>query len=196
VLSSFCFVHKSSQVGSYREQRVDLDENLILFEQAKIVNFDTYYKSYVHRAQKKKYEFKLSFDEFMSIAKQQCYICGLKSLPDKCNGVDRYNNKIGYTLENCKSACKTCNYLKYTFDYDIFMRKVKLIVTKLYNLANGEDVSQYVEESTEESDEESDDSSSISDDYVESTNNASLNTDYDSSDDINDDYNGIVQNIC
>ena len=39
-----------------------------------------------------------------------CYYCG--KFPNKVNGIDRVNNSVGYTYDNCVPCCKRCNYLK------------------------------------------------------------------------------------
>lgn len=39
----------------------------------------------------------------------------------KYNGVDRKDNSIGYTIDNCVTACKLCNYAKKAMSYDNFI---------------------------------------------------------------------------
>lgn len=83
------------------------------------------FKTYKDAAKNRNLEFDLSFDEFIKITSDQCYYCGI--MPYKkvrngrkikfngdyiYNGIDRVNNLIGYTIENCVSCCETCNRAK------------------------------------------------------------------------------------
>ena len=43
------------------------------------------------------------------------------------NGIDRLNNEVGYTLENCVSACKICNWMKSYLTKDDFLRHIAKI---------------------------------------------------------------------
>lgn len=58
---------------------------------------------------------------FYKIIESDCYYCG--AAPYRvtassghgeyvCNGLDRVDNSLGYTLENCVSACGVCNHAK------------------------------------------------------------------------------------
>lgn len=87
------------------------------------------YYQYKKKADKKGYEFNLTFEEFISLTKQNCYYCDkqpqqvFKSKKSKYlyNGVDRKNNYLGYTKNNCVSCCSTCNYAKRTQQHDAFV---------------------------------------------------------------------------
>lgn len=60
--------------------------------------------------------------QFYNIAKNSCAYCGaepIEKTPPKewqkttfLNGVDRINNAIGYTIENCAPCCEQCNWAK------------------------------------------------------------------------------------
>ncbi len=74
----------------------------------------------------------ISFDDFYELSQQNCYYCGvapnnLQNAPlcDKkssltarengdfiYNGLDRMDNTLGHTKENCVPCCKYCNYAK------------------------------------------------------------------------------------
>ena len=47
----------------------------------------------------------------------------------KRNGLDRKNNKFGYSKENCITSCGICNRMKMDLDYDIFWLKLKKYMT-------------------------------------------------------------------
>ena len=85
------------------------------------------YKNYKKSANKRGYSFELDKEEFEKLIKQQCQYCGkLESMTWKSNkkviiddvykynGVDRVNNRLGYTSSNCVSCCDICNNSKST----------------------------------------------------------------------------------
>jgi hypothetical protein len=79
------------------------------------------------------YSFHLTDEEFYKIVKQNCTYCGTK--PNSSineGGIDRSDNKIGYTVENAVSCCTICNFIKQNITLDIFREKIKLIATKWY----------------------------------------------------------------
>lgn len=95
------------------------------------------YSTYKINARKRGYEFKISKKEAIDIFKKDCYYCGSipSSISKKCaipffyNGIDRKDNSIGYTLENCLPCCARCNKSKMILSYDDFLE----MVTKIYN---------------------------------------------------------------
>ena len=91
------------------------------------------YVDYKQNAKKRNYDFLLSEDDFNDIILNQCYICGKINRYDKNNklihhnGIDRFDNTIGYVKENCRSCCSVCNYIKKNYKYDNLMFKIKNI---------------------------------------------------------------------
>lgn len=81
------------------------------------------YNSYLNSAKKRSLEFQLTYEEFGKIINQDCYICGKKNDTFHKNGIDRINNKIGYTPCNSKACCRECNFMKSTLTYDNFIDK-------------------------------------------------------------------------
>jgi 5-methylcytosine-specific restriction endonuclease McrA len=85
-----------------------------------------FFQDYRYGAQSRNYSFKLSLKEFTKIVNQDCYYCGLK--PEQryrkfkfiANGIDRLNNKKGYTKTNCVSCCSICNKAKSTMELSDF----------------------------------------------------------------------------
>lgn len=89
-----------------------------------------FYK-YKKSAEKRNLHFALNFDDFIKTVQQNCYYCG-KAPQQKLkhpdfrksfvfNGLDRSNNKEGYTTNNVKPCCKDCNYLKWDRNEDEFI---------------------------------------------------------------------------
>ena len=97
---------------------------------------------YKRRAIRKQLEFSLTNDEFNQLTLQECYICGKKSTRTHKNGVDRYDNTSGYTLDNCRSCCGECNYMKCEYSYDDLFDKLKLIYN--YKPVTEQDVSENI----------------------------------------------------
>lgn len=98
------------------------------------------YRNYKRAAIARSLCFDLSFNEFFSIVKRNCYYCGQAPTEypsDKHNkiskevfvrnGVDRKNNSIGYTTENCVASCSICNRAKMTLDEKPFVEWVSKV---------------------------------------------------------------------
>lgn len=99
--------------------------------------FNELFCRYKYSAKKKGHEFNLSKDDFRNITKMNCYYCNTapsKSLKNPVlngeyvyNGIDRKNNKEGYTAENSLPCCHDCNFLKRDIEYQEFITLVKKI---------------------------------------------------------------------
>jgi hypothetical protein len=59
----------------------------------------------------------LTPEEKTRIRERPCYIC--KKTPSK--GIDRFDSKLPYTLENSKPCCFRCNMMKKDFGYEDFL---------------------------------------------------------------------------
>jgi len=91
------------------------------------------YSRYEKSARARKLLFEISIEEFASIISLNCYYCGQppssgvhehgKSFNGNIlyNGIDRFDNFIGYTLSNCVPCCSLCNYAKRDLDYSQFI---------------------------------------------------------------------------
>lgn len=83
--------------------------------------------------------FEIEFSDFHKLIKSNCYLCGSpptgKFKRSESNafitftGLDRVDNKLGYTLENCKPACKTCNFMKSDLEPKTFKNQIRKIFT-------------------------------------------------------------------
>lgn len=73
-------------------------------------------------------------DFFKLVSSPKCYWCGQTELKNyefknggvrpKLLGIDRKDNSLGYTLDNCVPSCSVCNYMKNTFAEKLFLNKV------------------------------------------------------------------------
>jgi len=77
-------------------------------------------------------EFTLTEEDFASIIQQPCYLCGLSNK----SGIDRFQNSIGYRLENCRPCCGHCNLMKKDMDYKILMEKAASISQRYLTLVD------------------------------------------------------------
>lgn len=87
------------------------------------------YKTYSKSANSRNIKFELSEDDFSNIIKKSCYLCGLETSDNNTNGIDRFENLRGYTLDNSRSCCGHCNILK----KDLLYSKIIEISEKISN---------------------------------------------------------------
>ena len=84
-------------------------------------------------------EFSLTVEDFERISQKNCYYCGSlpeprlmqRLTPTHCNGLDRVDNKKGYTLDNVVPCCAACNRFKSSTDYDTFITRIRKIYEHL-----------------------------------------------------------------
>lgn len=69
----------------------------------------------------RRFEFELSFGEFMKMNREPCTYCGAKYREYNvrgrklyCNGIDRIDSDKSYTLDNIVTCCRICNRAKNT----------------------------------------------------------------------------------
>jgi hypothetical protein len=102
---------------------------------------DTLHKSLLRRysrdARTRNFKFALSLAKFKELTQQPCFYCN--ALPNQkhtntgClgqivyNGIDRLDNKKGYTSANCVPCCKQCNWAKRDLSYTEFINWVQKI---------------------------------------------------------------------
>jgi len=99
------------------------------------------FQIYANGAQRNNRAFEFNEEEFLKITSLNCFYCGIPprqiQKPAKgssthykpeCwyyyNGIDRIDNNLGYTLDNCVPCCAKCNYLKSHRNYYKFMTQV------------------------------------------------------------------------
>jgi hypothetical protein len=98
------------------------------------------FNSLVRSAAKRRYNVAITEDDWFNIVYHDCYICGKSPNYDisdltqiHFNGVDRYDNGIGYTVDNSRACCNTCNRLKRNYTYESFIAKL----LQIYNVSRG-----------------------------------------------------------
>jgi len=71
------------------------------------------YIHYRHRSKHQiKKDFDISFEDFVLIVKQPCAYCKAISPERRCHGLDRVDNREGYTYGNVVPCCCICNLAK------------------------------------------------------------------------------------
>jgi hypothetical protein len=73
----------------------------------------------------------LNEDELRELFESHCFFCGAAPPEDKSWGIDRLQNKLGYTYDNCVPCCQVCNFAKGANDLHDFLNRVKLITERL-----------------------------------------------------------------
>jgi hypothetical protein len=121
-LDSATFIKRIRHIHSFSKNQ-EIQTHPECFPDAKCVS----YASYRSRAEKKELEFAITHDDYKSIILQDCYLCGKKSTETNTNGVDRVDNTVGYTIDNCKACCKECNHMKNNHILDAFTEKIERI---------------------------------------------------------------------
>lgn len=87
-------------------------------------------------------EFKLSFDEFLKLSRENCYYCNVAPQERKvhnhgramilvCNGIDRVDSNGNYDSNNTVSCCHQCNISKYILTQPEFYNWVSRVYTNL-----------------------------------------------------------------
>ena len=97
------------------------------FKNETFKNIISYYKDYIKSATKRGFVMTLDFDKFSILVTTACYYCGHLNL-EETNGIDRVDNTVGYTNDNCVSCCWTCNRMKHTYNKEFFLEKCAIIL--------------------------------------------------------------------
>lgn len=111
---------------------------------------------YKKNAESRGYSFNLSREHFTTISQMNCFYCGTEPA-NKCapyassykksllgqeakehasftyNGIDRRNNNLGYSLDNCVACCKICNFAKNTMSENEFISWINKVYTHVRN---------------------------------------------------------------
>ena len=91
-------------------------------------HLDSYYKIHIEKSRSRGHgDFQIDFKTFTGLVQQPCHYC--KEIKEnEVNGIDRVNNSIGYTKENCVPACWKCNRMKHFYHPTFFLTKCKIMI--------------------------------------------------------------------
>ena len=111
----------------------------LLSKEPGVAAFNKLYQTYKLQARRRDYKFDLTKEQFHTISSQDCHYCG--KLPSQVtsspvgdyiyNGLDRKDNLLGYTLDNCLPCCADCNRAKLELSYEEFLTLVERIYINL-----------------------------------------------------------------
>lgn len=107
---------------------------------------------YKGSAKKRNIELLLDKEQFISFIFNDCYYCGEKPYTliksnnkynkqwaDLCsvyyNGIDRVDNNLGYSINNCVTCCQKCNAAKSNMKVEQFFKMIKNIYER--HIKNG-----------------------------------------------------------
>ena len=126
---------KSCKICRDDNKRQDLKRDKEHRNELARTNIYEKYRGYQKACDERCLDFRLTFDEFISIVNNDCEYCGYKNT-NFVNGIDRKSSSVGYILENCAACCKMCNYMKGSLSVDVFIKRVEHILTN-QNKING-----------------------------------------------------------
>ena len=89
-------------------------------------NMKSQYTMYFKSSLKRNKEFLINFEDFCEIITKPCHYCN-DIIEGETNGIDRLNNDIDYTLENCVPCCEICNRMKHFYHPTFFVEKARII---------------------------------------------------------------------
>jgi hypothetical protein len=86
------------------------------------------YHQYKKSAKKRNLVFELTENDCLPYYNTKCYYCGgdIKGI-----GIDRVDNKRGYTFDNIVPCCSNCNFMKHALSKDEFLQHIKNIIKHL-----------------------------------------------------------------
>lgn len=103
-------------------------------------NRNLLYRNNKSQAKRRGISFNLTIDQAEIFFQGDCYYCGAKSSNvanyKKTNGayiysgIDRVDNSLGYTVDNCVSCCKNCNKSKSDATKNIILRAAQFLLNK------------------------------------------------------------------
>jgi hypothetical protein len=100
--------------------------------------FNKLYSNYKTKAIKRKKQFSLTMPQLEKLVKENCFYCGCepsqilrrpksKKIQIIYNGIDRKDPNKGYSIDNCVTACKYCNYIKSNSTTEEFLARIERI---------------------------------------------------------------------
>ena len=94
------------------------------------------FSNYKKRAKKKQIKLKLTKKQFEEITSKPCHYCGGFSR-NNFVGLDRVDLHSNYDLDNVLPSCSMCNYMRWIYEQEVFLRHVKKIYEYMSLSSNG-----------------------------------------------------------
>ncbi|ABT15061.1 hypothetical protein NY2A_B662R [Paramecium bursaria Chlorella virus NY2A] len=92
------------------------------------------YTSYMSYKSRTKRDLEITKEQYDTLREGECSYCGRDSVDGHTNGIDRVNNDVGYTVENCVSCCGDCNFAKRSSTAEDFIAKCVVIASKTHDI--------------------------------------------------------------
>ena len=109
--------------------------------------FNAVCRKYKSHAKNAKREFNLDRNQLKILFESSCYYCdatpanvfkGSGMNGDYTyNGIDRKDNSLGYTIQNCITCCKQCNFAKGFQSFEDFVLFLKRVSKKWHSAREG-----------------------------------------------------------
>lgn len=96
------------------------------YKEEKKQSLETYFRMFIKESSKRVYNVELNFEDYSKLVQSPCYYCGYYNKQEAI-GIDRVNNIIHYTKDNCVACCETCNRIKHINHPLFFIDKAKII---------------------------------------------------------------------
>ena len=117
---------------NHRKRIVEIVQAYVKRNKPKVLNYrkryeasqEGLYRTTKFNAERRDYEFLLTKEEFIGIISNSCMYCGEN---EKRIGIDRVDNRKGYTKKNSAPCCQTCNYMKRILTKQEFMSHIEKI---------------------------------------------------------------------
>jgi hypothetical protein len=119
-LSIDVFLRRVEHILSVNMLIENRELNPRVFENHNHISFNKYRLSALSR----ELDFQITEEQFHEITTQDCYLCEKRPSIIHKNGIDRFDNNIGYILENCRPCCTDCNIMKNNYEYDTLIQKL------------------------------------------------------------------------
>jgi hypothetical protein len=117
------FIELCKIISGFDDPKPDFYEKWTECYKLRPVSYNKYKK---HAENKRKLPFHITKEEWNTLIKKPCYLCGYKST--KGIGLDRVDNtQREYTLDNVKPCCYSCNVLKKDFTLAQVKEKALLV---------------------------------------------------------------------
>lgn len=136
ITNSYCLKYKKTKSCGCYQKEMFLKSSI---KHTNDIALNGLVYDYKTGAKKRNLIFELSHNEFKNLSNLECYYCGSMPLCVKkvnrhsitYNGIDRVDNKKGYTIDNVVTCCKICNVAKHDISYIDFINWVKKISVNL-----------------------------------------------------------------
>lgn len=127
-----CGCLRKERMKSYNDRRPE------------ITALNALYSKYKKSCEKRGMPFHLTIEEFESVTKKDCVYCGAKPIVKHKtknseylgNGIDRFDNSIGYVLKNCLPCCSKCNTIKMDSNINDLLEHIKRMLPNLKRIVD------------------------------------------------------------